>query len=325
VSDVLVTGGAGFIGSHLCETLLKRGFRVTCIDNFSTGNRDNIAHLSGLNVIVGDVNKETVWRQVKNRTFAAVFHYAATVGVRRTEENPLAVLTDTAGLYHLAKFVRAGNAERVIFASSSEVYGEPSHLPEREAEGNCGWTPYTTVKLFGEHLLTALWRETKVPTVSLRFFNVYGPRQRGNSYGFVTAKFIHQVLSGEAPTIYGDGQQTRDFVYVKDNVAAALAALTSREAAGQVINIGTGRETTVEQLALTVIAAAETDLKPRYLKSRARDILHRCADTTRMERLLNTSCQTKLVAGLRATIAWYRSQNEEVQPLASPAIPEPAR
>jgi UDP-glucose 4-epimerase len=320
-----VTGGAGFIGSHLCEALLGRGFRVICLDNFSTGSRDNIAHLSGLQIVAGDVNKPAVWRQLSRQTFDAVFHYAAAVGVRHTEENPLAVLADVEGLRRVAAFARAGRAKKIIFASSSEVYGEPKRLPEPEADGTCGWTPYTTVKLFGEHLLTALWQEAHIPTVSLRFFNVYGPQQRGNAYGFVTAKFINQVLDGAAPTVYGNGRQTRDFVYVKDNVAAALAAFDSSRANGQIINIGTGAETTVEQLARTILAAAGAEAQPKFLTGRARDILRRCADTARMEEVLDASCTTKLITGIKATMAWQLSQREAVKPLAAAAVPEPVR
>ena len=316
--DILVTGGAGFIGSHLVEELASQGYQVTCLDNFSTGQHNNIAHLPDVEVIEGDANTADVWRQLSTRTFAAVFHYAATVGIQHTEENPLAVLADAAGLRHVAVFARAGHAKRVIFASSSEVYGDPQQLPEKETDGYSGRTPYTTVKMYGEHLCASLWQEARVPTVILRFFNVYGPNQRGNAYGFVAAQFIEQALRGQSVTIHGDGQQARDFVYISDNVAAAIAALTSPRAHGQVINVGTGRETSIEQLAYAVIAAANSDSQLTHTKARARDIRRRCADTTRLQELLGTSCATELVDGLPATIAWYR-QNQTKTPFTATA------
>ena len=305
-SQILVTGGAGFIGSHLCEALLQRGHEVTCIDNFSTGKQSNIDRVPGLTVIDGDVNSPAPWRDLRSRHFAAVFHYAATVGVKRTEEDPLATLADAQGLLHLAAFARAGHADKIIFSSSSEVYGKPKELPEQEADGNCGWSAYTTVKLFGEQLLTSLWQKEGIPTVSLRFFNVYGPRQRGNAYGFVAAQFVEQALAGRPVTIHGDGQQTRDFVYIADNIAAAMAALDFPRANGHIINVGTGREITILQLAQAALAAAASSGGIEFVKARSSDIQRRCADTSRLQELLGVSCPTELAEGLARTVAWHR-------------------
>lgn len=302
--DVLVTGGAGFIGSHLCEALLGRGLRVTCLDNFVNGRPDNIAHLPGLLVAEGDVNEAATWHNLRGRKFAAVFHYAALVGVKQTEEEPLKVLADVRGLQHLADFAAAGGAEKIIFASSSEVYGQPQQVPLPEEGGVYGWSPYTVVKLYGEQLMAGLWRKRGVPTVALRFFNVYGPRQRNSAYGFVVATFLEQVQRGVAPTVFGDGEQTRDFVFISDNIEAALAALDNEAAAGMVINVGTGRETTIANLARLVSeAAGRPELKPQFLPARAGEIKRRCATVDRMQQRLGVSCKIGLEEGIGLLLA----------------------
>lgn len=302
---MLVTGGAGFIGSHVCEALLARGCAVTCLDNFSTGRWENIRHLDTLRVIEGDVNDPATFALLQPDYFDAVFHYAATVGVRRTEENQAAVLNDIHGLCHIAQLARDGKAKKIIFASSSEVYGEPRQLPEQEEEGMMGWSPYATVKLYGEYLYAALWHEAHIPTVSLRFFNVYGPRQRGSSYGFVTARFLEQVMAGRPPTVFGNGQQTRDFVYVADNVRAALAAMECATGNGQVINVGSGKETRIIDLAQAIIDhAGQTGVvTPVFMPGRKIEIARRCAATAKMRKLLQVSCDIPLSEGIRLMLA----------------------
>ncbi len=304
---ILVTGGAGFIGSHLCEALLRAGHNVTCLDNFSTGRRENIANLTDLNIIEADVNEEATWKTLSGRSFDVIFYYAALVGVKRTEENPLAVLKDTQGLYYLTQFAKKEKVRKIIFSSSSEVYGQTAVIPTPELEGNKAWSPYTTVKLYGEHLLHSLWKHDGIPTVCLRFFNVYGPRQNGSDYGFVVGKFIEQATAGEAPTVFGDGQQTRDFVYIDDNIQAALVAMDSTAANGQIINIGTGRETTVSDLAYAVIEAAgrRGKISPVNLPARQIEISRRCAATDKMTDLLGVECKTGLAPGLEQTITSF--------------------
>lgn len=316
---VLVTGGAGFIGSHLCEELIQRGYEVTCLDNFSTGSRANLEHLPAVTIIKGDANDFQTWQDLAGTTFDILFHYAATVGVRRTEENPDLVLQDAQGINHVAAFARAGGAGRIVFASSSEVYGDPKKLPEDEEDGYTAWTPYTTVKLYGEHVFKALWQQQGIPTVSLRFFNVYGPRQRGTDYGFVVGNFIQQVLRGDEPTVFGTGSQTRDFVYITDNVRLALAASNCPEIYGQVLNVGTGQETTVLELAQHVITVAgrADSLKPTFVAARPVEIKRRCASTAKMSQLVGDTCQISLSEGLRDTLNWYR----DGQASDIPAVP----
>lgn len=312
--NVLVTGGAGFIGSHLCEALLERGYTVTCLDDFRTGKRGNIQHLSSLRVLEGDANKWDTFRQLAGERYDALFHYAATVGVRRTVEQPNLVVDDVLGIRNVARFAREGGATKVLFASSSEVYGEPRVLPEVEEAGGMAWNLYATVKLYGEYVLQTLWSQHHIPTVSLRFFNVYGPRQAGNAYGFVTAHFLEQVYVNTPPTVFGDGMQTRDFVYVKDNVRVALAALECNAGGSEVANVGTGQETTVLLLAETAIRATgkEGMLFPVFLPPRAVEIRRRCASIERMQALFGVKCDTSLHDGLHATIQELYPHNVEV-------------
>lgn len=321
--NILVTGGAGFIGSHLCEALLTQGHTVTCLDNFATGKYNNLSHLSDLRIIEGDANQAESYATLAHEKFDVVYHYAATVGVKRTEENPNQVLDDVSGFRILADLARRGWVKQIIFASSSEVYGQPLALPEKEEDGIYGWSPYTVVKLYGEQILRALWEKEGIPTVSLRFFNVYGPRQIGNGYGFVTATFMRQALQGIRPTVYGDGGQTRDFVYVADNVQAAVAAMSEPRAFGRAINVGTGVETNIRQLAELVIEAAQaTSLTPEHVAARPVEIHRRCADVTKLLELVGVACTTPLAQGLFETAAWYKAMTEQSEKAV--LIPQPA-
>lgn len=309
---VLVTGGAGFIGSHMCEALLGKDWEVTCLDDFRTGAWENIKHLAGLQVIEGNANDGEVMKKVGESEFDVVYHYAATVGVRRTEENPSAVLEDVLGMRHVAELAKVGRFQKVIFASSSEVYGEPKSLPEKEEEGVIGWSPYTAVKLYGEHLFSSLWREYKIPTVSLRFFNVYGQRQIGSAYGFVTARFVEQVLAGKEPTVFGDGKQTRDFVYIGDNIRAGIAASEREEAWGEVINVGSGVETEIRKLAQVIVEKGSNGAAggPLYLPARKVDVRRRCAAVKKMQALLGVACDLPLEKGIDLTLAMKEERIE---------------
>lgn len=318
---VLVTGGAGFIGSHMCAALVKAGYQVTCVDNFSTGSKANLEQLRGLRVVEGDVNDWGTMKQLGGSGFEAAFHYAAKVGVQRTEEAPVAVLADVQGMRHLARLARRGDIGKIIFASSSEVYGDPKRLPEVEQDGIVGWTPYTAVKLYGEHLFASLWQKYRVPTVSLRFFNVYGSRQLGSTYGFVVSIFINQALAGEPLTIYGDGRQTRDFVHVSDNVRMTLAAADSKQVWGEVINVGSGREVSVLDLANLIwrVVGRGNKTALKFLPGRAKEVSRRCAATEKMNRLAGVKSELSLEEGIRRTLwenqtgdAWSSQQLKAV-------------
>jgi len=313
MSNILVTGGAGFIGSHLCEALVGQGHTVTCVDNFSTGSLSGVEKINSLRVIEGNVNYWETFEKLEKEKFDVLFHYAATVGVRRTENGPDEVLADVRGIRHVARLAQEGKIGKIIYASSSEVYGEPRRIPEVEEDGVMGWSPYTTVKLYGEHMFRMLWLKHKISTVSLRFFNVYGPRQIGSTYGFVTAAFIRQILGGKRPTVFGDGKQTRDFVYIDDNVRIALMAMERDEVNGQVLNVGTGKEIRICDWARLIIEAAgkEKEIDLEYTRARQVEISRRCASTEKMEKLFGISCGVLPREGIQKTMAWERMKIEQ--------------
>ncbi len=308
----LVTGGSGFIGSHLCESLLSKGNKVICFDNLSSGKTANIDSLKkneNFVFIKGDANKLTDLEPVfKKNNSDGVYHYAAVVGVKRTLENPLAVLKDIDGIKNVLELAVKYGKPKVVFASSSEVYGEPKELPEREDGPIDAKLPYASVKLIGENFCQAYWQKHHLKTCSLRFFNVYGSKQESSDYGFVVGIFIKQVLAGLSPTIFGDGSQTRDFVYIKDNVEASMRAMEQDESLGQSINIGTGKSLTILDLARRVIdCAGQTGkIQPKFSNHDRMDIKHRLPDISKMTKLLNFHPTVSLEEGLKKTMDYYR-------------------
>ncbi|MCX6789500.1 MAG: SDR family NAD(P)-dependent oxidoreductase [Candidatus Gribaldobacteria bacterium] len=305
---ILVTGGAGFVGSHLCERLVKDGYQVICFDNLSAGRLDNIKNFqSQLTFIQGDANNladlEPIFRDNK---LDAVFHYAAMVGVRRTAENPIEVLNDVKGVRNVFELALKYGQPKIVYASSSEVYGEPVEIPEKEDGHINPKIPYAVVKLYGEKMVEAYWQKYQLPSVALRFFNVYGPRQESSDYGFVMGIFIKRALAGEPPIIFGDGSQTRDFVYVDDNIEACILAWQSEKANGQTINIGTGKPTTILDLAEAVIeATGKTGQLAIEFQSSRDDIKHRFPDVDKMQSLLNFHPKVSLKEGLQKTIKQF--------------------
>jgi len=313
----LITGGAGFIGSHLSGAVLDYGGRVVCFDNLSTGSRDNIKEFindRNFVFIKGDANTLGDLKKVfKKHKIDYVFHYAACVGVLRTLENPLGVLKDIDGIKNVLELSRVHKVKKVIFSSSSEVYGEPVEIPEREDGHLNAKLPYATVKLVGEHYINSYYEKYGLPTCALRFFNVYGPKQESSAYGFVTGVFIRQVLNGKSLTIFGNGTQTRDFVFIGDNIAASLSALLSDKANGHAINIGTGRPVTILDLAERIIALSGRKGKIKFLKPRM-DILHRFPAVEKMRAMLAYTPQVSLDEGLQKTVRWYKENMKRSLP-----------
>ena len=307
----LITGGAGFIGSHLAEALLEKGHEVICFDNMSTGKPKNIEHLkdnSNFSFVEGDANTDQLDAVFKNHKFDWVFHYAAVVGVKRTLENPMLVLKDIEGIKNILKLSKEGNVKKVMFASSSEVYGHPVEVPEREDGVINASLPYAAVKLIGEKFMESYYQEYGLKTCSLRLFNVYGPRQIDTDYGFVVGIFIKQALANQQPTVFGDGTQTRDFVYVKDNVNTTIEAAKSDKTNGEVINLGNGNETSVLELAKNVIEVSGKKLEPKFMESRDDEIKRRSPDVTKMKQLIDYETQYSLEAGLKKTMEWYENE-----------------
>ncbi len=308
---ILVTGGAGFVGSNLIEELLKNGARVICLDDFSTGRRKNIAEFFNnpkFKFIKGDANKKKdVARAFRIRKPDYVFHYAARVGVKRTTEKPLEVFADLEGIKNILELSRKYKVKKVMFASSSEVYGEPVELPEREDGPLNIHIPYATVKLAGEQMMRVYYELYGLPTCSLRFFNVYGPRQDGSAYGFVVGIFMKKALAGEPLTIFGRGNQTRDFVFVADNIRASLLALLSDKTDGEVLNIGRQKPRTIMALAKAVEKVSGQKLGFKFIpRHRGDQVLHRSASAAKLKRLVGYAPPTDLEEGLRKTWEYYK-------------------
>jgi UDP-glucose 4-epimerase len=252
----LVTGGAGFIGSHLSDALLAQGHEVLILDNLSTGSFDNIAHLKGrpgFEYFIDTVNNESLLAELIDRS-DVVFHFAAAVGVKLIVEQP--VYTIETNVHGTEVVLKHANKKKklVVLASTSEVYGKSDDVPFREdSDLVLGPTPkhrwaYACSKAIDEFLALAYWKERKLPVIIVRFFNTVGPRQTGQ-YGMVIPNFVRQALAGEAITVFGDGKQSRAFTHVADVVAALLKLVAEPRAIGQVINIGNMQEVTITQLA----------------------------------------------------------------------------
>lgn len=310
---VLVTGGAGFIGSHLCERLLSHRARVICFDNLSTGNPAIVAALQknkNFTFIRGDVNKlDELEAAFLPHRVDYIFHYAALVGVKRVLENPQAVFDDIEGIKNIASLAERHAVKKIIFASSSEVYGDGKILPFSES-GMCDVrNPYSTVKMFGETYFANWSAKTGIPATSLRFFNVYGPRQESSAYGFVIGIFIQQALSGKSLTVFNDGKQTRDFTFVDDNIEAALRVLTLPQSGSHIFNIGTGIETSIKDLALTISAMVNGSAGNIEHISRsdlsAHDSRRRVADIRKIGEVLGFAARVSLAEGLEKTMGAY--------------------
>ncbi len=307
----LVTGGAGFIGSHIAETLIKQGHRVRILDNLSTGKQENIDYLKGLSGDLewqkGDVSvaKDSA-KAVEGMD--AIFHQAALGSVPKSVEDPItshhANITGTLQLLWEAK--KAG-VKRVVNAASSSAYGDTPVLPKVETMAPNTFSPYAVTKLGQEAYCRAFHVSYGMGTVSLRYFNVFGSRQDPHSqYAAVIPKFFQSFLRGESPLIYGDGEQTRDFTYVGDVVQANLKAAEIEKAEGQVYNIAGGQKISVNELATKIAELVGTDLKPKHVDERPGDIKHSLADISAAKKELGFHPETNLDQGLELASGWYK-------------------
>jgi UDP-glucose 4-epimerase len=309
-AKVLVTGGAGFIGSHLTDRLLELGASVAVLDDLSTGKREHVAPHEGdpaFTFTHGDANdRRTLEKVFDDHRPEYVFHLGAFCGVKRVEERPLDVLKDIDGIRAIFELCKTRGVKKILYASSSEVYGEPLTLPtlEHGPVNPSPRDPYSLVKMLGENLTYHYHQLHGLKTVALRFFNVYGPRQESSPYGFVVGIFLDRALRGQDLPIFGDGTATRDFVYYKDNIRCILTAMLKDATDGETINIGKGVPTTIRELAESVIALSGKDLKIDYLPTRKMEIKYRSPDVTKMERLLGLRSEIPLEEGLCETYAY---------------------
>src|SRR5262245_33443139 len=305
--NYVVTGGAGFIGSHIVEELVRRKETVKVIDDFSTGKRENLNGFGkDVEIIKADIST--------SKDLAAIFseadyviHQAAIPSVPKSMIDPVRSHdANVNGTLNVLLAARDAGIKRVIYASSSSLYGDNPILPKTEEMMPNPVSPYGAQKLFGEIYCQVFTRAYGLETVSLRYFNVFGPRQDASSeYSGVLAKFIPAVLQNRRPVIYGDGLQSRDFTFVQNVVEANLLACTAPAAAGEVFNIACGDRITVNEMLMEINKITGKDISPVYEAERAGDIKHSQAAVEKAERRLNYQPHTTFVEGLRQTVEWY--------------------
>lgn len=304
----LVTGGAGFIGSHITEALVRRGDQVRVLDNLSTGNRQHLQSVEGqIDFLEGDItNFDDAKRAVAG--VDSVFHQAALASVPRSVEKPLdthhACVTGTLNLLHAAK--KAG-VRRVVYAASSSAYGNLRVQAKRETARPEPMSPYAAAKLAGELYCQAFFHTFELETVAIRYFNVFGPRQDPHSpYSAVIPLFITALLRGESPTVYDDGLQTRDFTFVDNVVHGNLLAAEAPLAPGQTINVANGHSTSLIELLTILNRLLKTEIKPQHAEPRPGDVKHSLADISLARELLGYEPQVDFETGLRQSVAYYR-------------------
>ena len=315
----LVTGGAGFIGSHIVERLVQQGAEVTVLDDLSTGKREHLrAVRERIRFIRGNVARLEACRRAMQGV-DCVFHLAAVTSVPQSTRNPVAAHhTNVTGTLNILLAARDAHVQRVVYSASTAAYGDAAESPQHEALLPLPLSTYAAAKLAGEAYCQAFWRTHGLETVALRYFNVFGPRQNLDSqYGAVVPLFIAAALRGEPPTIFGDGSQTRDFVFVSNVVDANLAAAHAAAAgvAGGVFNIGCGTGTSVRELWQRIAALAGVSVEPRRGPARASDVRHSCAEIARARKLLGYSGTVSVDEGLRHTIAYFRDRVDAPMPL----------
>jgi nucleoside-diphosphate-sugar epimerase len=311
MAKYLVTGGAGFIGSHIAETLVERGDDVRVLDNLSTGKMENLAGIRArIEFIEGDIRDlETCRRAVAG--VGTVFHEAALASVVRSVADPL--LNDAinvGGTLNLLVAAKDAGVRSFVLASSSAVYGDDPATPKVEGHEGKPLSPYGVSKFVDEKYAQVFHALHGLAAVALRYFNVFGPRQDPHSeYSAVIPLFITKMLRGERPTIYGDGEQSRDFIFVGDVVRANLAAAAAGAAAGEAINVASGAGTTVNGLLAAVNGVLGSRIAAVHAEPRPGDILHSTADIAKAKRLMGYEPGLSFLEGLERTVAWYKQRS----------------
>ena len=305
----LVTGGAGFIGSHISAALLAKGARVRIIDDLSTGYLDNVGEVGGdVDFVQASVADETALRKALEDV-ELVFHEAAIPSVPRSVENPRQThIASVDSTFSLLLAAKERKVRRLVYAASSSAYGDQPTLPKVEDMLPDPLSPYAVAKLVGEYYCQVFTRVYGLETVSLRYFNVFGPRQDPSSqYSGVISRFIAALLSGKQPVIYGDGEQSRDFTYIANIVDANLKAAETSKGIGSIINVANGERITLNQLLQELkILTNRNDARVDYQPPRAGDVRHSLADVTRARELLGFQPRVGLKEGLQQTIDWWK-------------------
>lgn len=307
--NVIVTGGAGFIGSNLVKKLVGKN-HIIVIDDLSTGHINNIQNLI-ISKKIEFINGTITDLELLQKTFRNVdyvFHEAAIPSVPRSIKDPLKTnLVNANGTLNILIAARDNHVKKVIYASSSSVYGDTPTLPKKEEMKPCPLSPYAVSKLTGEYYCDVFTRIYNLPTISLRYFNVYGPSQDPTSeYAAVIPRFITNIVNNKSPIIYGDGEQTRDFTFVDDVVDANILAAESSSTG--IFNIAGGKRISINDLALLIIKLCKKDIKSTYIEPRNGDILHSLADITRAKEKFNFKSKFNITEGINETIKWFQKQ-----------------
>lgn len=305
---ILITGGAGFIGSHLTEHLLAAGNSVRVLDNLSTGKRGNLPAHPLLEFVQGDIRDKQLVTETAHG-MEAIVHLAAVASVQASVDDPTGTHeTNFDGTLYLLEAARKENIRRFLYASSAAVYGDNTRLPLIEEEILNPLSPYAADKLAGEYYLRFYHAKFGIETTAFRFFNIFGPRQDPSSpYSGVISIFIERVSRGEPVTVFGDGRQTRDFVYVGDLATLLVQALSSRQTAGQVINVGRGKQCSLLELLDALEKLTGKPVERRFAAARLGDIVHSRADTSRLVRLLGKVPETDIITGLGEILRYPKS------------------
>jgi UDP-glucose 4-epimerase len=310
MSNVLVTGGAGFIGSHLTEALLREGHRVRVLDDFSTGKRENLIfdkEYASLEIVEGDIRYLAICQEAM-KSIEHVFHQAALPSVQRSVEDPLGSnAVNSGGTLNILFAAREEKVKRVVYASSSSVYGDTPILPKDEEMPSNPLSPYALQKYIGEEYCRLFYQLYGLETISLRYFNIFGPRQDPNSiYSAVIPKFIDALLQGSRPTIFGDGEQSRDFTYIENVVQANLLAMSAKHLHGETINVACAERTSLNQLVSVLHKILGSKLPPVYEEPRKGDVRHSLADIRKGKEILNYEPKVGIELGLEKTVEFFQ-------------------
>jgi nucleoside-diphosphate-sugar epimerase len=308
MAHYVVTGGAGFIGSHLAEELVRRGHRVRVADSLITGKRSNLAHISGVDFLEGDLADLDVARRAVDGC-DYVLHQAAIPSVPRSVKDPLTSnRANVDGTLNVLVASRDAGVKRLVFAASSSAYGDTPTLPKHEKMPTNPLSPYALQKVIGEEYLRMFTRLYGLETVAIRYFNVFGPRQDPTSpYSGVISVFATALLENRSPTIYGDGNQTRDFTYVANVVDGVLRACEAPGASGEAINVATGGRISLNQLFEEMRKLVGGTVSPTYAEGRKGDVRDSQADITKARELLGYAPSVSFEEGLKKTVDWYRA------------------
>lgn len=310
MAEVLVTGGAGFIGSHLATRLVEQGDKVRVIDNFATGRRENLSHLGNrFELIEGDIRDfEQCSAACAGVEF--IFHQAAIPSVPKSVEDPQTSHdANVNGTFNILRAAVEKKVKRVIYAGSSSVYGDSAESPKHEQMVQAPLSPYAAQKCLGENYCRAFFECFGLETITLRYFNVFGARQDpGSQYAAAIPAFTVAILNDEAPTIYGDGEQTRDFTHIDNVVHGNVLAMQADETHGEAVNLACGDKISVNQVIAAINRLLEKNVQARYVERRAGDVLHSCADIKLAKELLGFEPQVGFEEGLHRAIEHYRGR-----------------